>query len=391
MGGATESDEAMKWFLDRSGHGDVVVLRASGADGYNNYLFKDLGMEVNSVETIVFNQADASNEPYIHRKINQAEAIWIAGGDQWDYVSYWRHTAIDSLINVAVAKRHVVIGGTSAGMAIMGGFYYSAMHESETSAEALADPYNSNMSVDSAGFIHNEFLQHVITDTHYDGRDRMGRHVTFMARIFTDWGIEPKGIACEEYAAVCIDTTGLARCYGGGPQKQDFTYFLQPNCELTDREPESCKAGIPLDWNRGNKAIKVYKINGTAAGENTFDLKDWVTGTGGAWENWYVDHGTLVKQSGNPMNCSVFSAVSPDLTRMRLYPNPATGGFIQLDSQDIGITQISILDISGRTVKIIPAKTRKSDKIDLTGFGKGVYLLVLKTENDSKHFKIILQ
>lgn len=30
MGGATENDDAMKWFLERSGGGDILVIRASG-------------------------------------------------------------------------------------------------------------------------------------------------------------------------------------------------------------------------------------------------------------------------------------------------------------------------------------------------------------------------
>ena len=53
MGGATEDDNAMIWFLERSNGGDILVLRTSGSDGYNNYLFSELGVNVNSVETIV--------------------------------------------------------------------------------------------------------------------------------------------------------------------------------------------------------------------------------------------------------------------------------------------------------------------------------------------------
>ena len=43
MGGASESDDAMMWFLGRAGGGDVLVLRASGSDGYNNYMYNDWG------------------------------------------------------------------------------------------------------------------------------------------------------------------------------------------------------------------------------------------------------------------------------------------------------------------------------------------------------------
>jgi cyanophycinase-like exopeptidase len=206
MGGATENDEAMKWFLSRSLNGDILVLRTSGSDGYNNYMYNELGIPLNSVETIVFNNRSASGESYIHKKIKQAEAIWLAGGDQWDYVSFWRNTAVDSLINDAIINRNIVIGGTSAGMAIQGGFYFSARRGTVTSDEALSDPYNSRMTVDSAKFLKNFYLRNVITDTHYDDPDRRGRHVAFMARIMTDWGIEAKGIASDAYSAICMET-----------------------------------------------------------------------------------------------------------------------------------------------------------------------------------------
>ena len=102
MGGASENDNAMAWFLQQANGGDILVLRASGSDGYNDYLYEDLGVTVNSVETIKFNSASAASDPYIHQRIQQAEGIWFAGGDQWDYVSYWRETAVDSLINLEV-------------------------------------------------------------------------------------------------------------------------------------------------------------------------------------------------------------------------------------------------------------------------------------------------
>ena len=73
MGGAGEQDDAMKWFLERVNGGDVLVIRASGSDGYNDYLFSDLGVQVNSVETIVWNSAEASEDPYVLQQLANAE------------------------------------------------------------------------------------------------------------------------------------------------------------------------------------------------------------------------------------------------------------------------------------------------------------------------------
>ena len=35
MGGGTDVDALFTWMSDRAGGGDSVVIRASGADGYN--------------------------------------------------------------------------------------------------------------------------------------------------------------------------------------------------------------------------------------------------------------------------------------------------------------------------------------------------------------------
>ena len=51
MGGGTDVDAAIKWFLQKAGGGDGVVIRATGSNGYNNYMYNMVA--VNSVETII--------------------------------------------------------------------------------------------------------------------------------------------------------------------------------------------------------------------------------------------------------------------------------------------------------------------------------------------------
>ena len=299
MGGSSENDEAMKWFLQRANGGDVLVLRASGSDGYNNYMFSDLGITLNSVETIIFYDSTASNDSYIHQKIQNAEAIWLAGGDQWNYVSYWRNTPIDSLINEGIKNRNIGIGGTSAGMAVMGGYYFSAKNYTVTSIEALENPCHLSVTVDSARFISNEIMSNVITDTHYSNRSRKGRHVTFLSRILVDFGVKAKGIACDEKIAVCIENNGLANVYGDYPQSENKAYFIQINNELSNILPENCTNNVSLNWKLDGNPIKVYSVYGTMNGVNTFDLTDWKTGNGGEWENWYVEDGLLKIEKEN--------------------------------------------------------------------------------------------
>ena len=313
MGGSTEDDNGMRWFLERANGGDVLVIRTSGSDGYNDYLFNQLGVSVNSVETIVFNNPSAANEFYIHQKINKAEAIWIAGGDQWNYISYWRDTPIDSLINNGIQNRNMAIGGTSAGMAILGGFYFSAENGTVTSATALSNPFDGDVTVDHTPFINLPILGDVVTDTHYDDPNRKGRHVVFMSRMLNDHGVVAKGIACDEYTAVCIDENGMAYVYGEHPDYDDYAYFLQVNCEYPFNVPETIQANEPLTWNMNGEALKVYFAPGTTDGSVQFDLNNWKEATGGSWQHWYVTNGTLIEHNGTQIDCGVEGIESLDL------------------------------------------------------------------------------
>jgi cyanophycinase-like exopeptidase len=335
MGGASEDDNAMKWFLQRANGGDILILRTSGSNGYNSYFYSSLGIPVNSVETIVCSNASASSDPYILQKIQQAEAIWFAGGDQWTYVSFWRNTPVEEAINEAVNQRKIVIGGTSAGMAIQGKYYFSAQIGTVTSSAALGNPFINQMTVDSTHFIENTMLSNVITDTHFDNPDRKGRLLTFLARIKNDYGQFAKAIACDEYTAVCIDTNGIARVFGGYPTYDDNAYFIQSNCELENPNPENCTPGNPLTWNLEGLAIKAYQIKGDATGTKTFDLTDWQTGLGGNWYNWSSSNGVFNEEIGSPLNCNNVSIddFSDDFV-VHIYPNPFTDKLNQLNKSE---------------------------------------------------------
>lgn len=378
MGGATEDDNAMIWFLQQANGGDVLVLRASGSDGYNDYFYTDLGVTVNSVETIVFNNAAASTSAYVQQKIEQAEAIWFAGGDQWNYISYWRNTPVDSLINIAVSERKIVVGGTSAGMAILGDVYFTAENGTVSSATALSNPYATAVTIDSASFIDVPYMSGVITDTHYDSPDRRGRHTVFLAKMFVDFGYEfPLGIACEEYVAICIDTLGIAHVYGGYPTYDEQAFFIQLNCEMNDMVlmPEVCSDGNPLTWSYGQAVLKVYKVNGTSTGANYFDLNNWENGSGGVWETWYVEAGTFDAVSSVQPDCSVSIEEHPTNAEFFvIYPRPTEFSIYIASATENSIEQIRIFDSAGK-LQSEKSIGQKDTTISTIGFETGVYYL----------------
>lgn len=375
MGGATEDDNAMKWFLQRANGGDVLVLRATGSNGYNDYLYSQLGIPVHSVETIVCNQAGAAFDPYVQQRIAQAEAVWFAGGNQWTYISYWRNTPVDSLLNIALHQRRIVIGGTSAGMAIQGQHYFSAQNGTATSATALANPFDTTITPDTAAFLSNNWLTQTITDTHFDNPDRRGRLVVFLARLFAMNMNPTKAIACDEYTAVCIDTLGMAKVFGQYPASDDNAYFIQLNCDIDSPGPETCAAAVPLTWNHDSLALRVYQVKGTANGSNTFSLADWKTGAGGTWHFWSARTGTFASQPGTAPNCNV-QGLQPLQSECLIYPNPAADWVIWR-SKGIGMPlTVSAVNAMGQMQHLPWNQLSEGEvRLDVSDLPKGFYLL----------------
>lgn len=285
-GGSTDVDGAMRWLLRKSGGGNVVVLRASGSDGYNAYLFQELGVPVSSVETILLNTKEWANDDAVAQKIRNAEALFIAGGDQADYVNFWKDTRTEDAINYLINSKKVPVGGTSAGCAILGRVYYPALRESLTAAEALADPYHANLMLARNDFIDAPFLTNTLTDTHFAERNRQGRLAAFLARMRTDWSLTTaRAIGVGEKTAVCIEASGQAQVFGSG-----VAYFATPN---TFAAPEQCTTGKPLSWITDKKTLRVTQIPGTLQGTGTFNMATWAVPTGTSPTYWYVEGGVL--------------------------------------------------------------------------------------------------
>jgi cyanophycinase len=255
MGGGTDLDEAFKWMCDRSGGGDFVVIRATGDDAYNPYIQKLC--KLNSVATIVIPNKEAAQDPKVAAIIRNAEALFISGGDQSNYIKYWQDTPVQTELN-ALIKKGVPIGGTSAGLAVMGEFIFSAMNDSAYSKETLANPYNDRVTI-ASNFLTIPHLDNLITDTHFAKRDRQGRLIGFMARILQDgMSKEIRAIGIDEKSAGLMEPDGSIKIVGFGKG----AYFYHPS-----GKPETCSSGKPLTF-RNTAVTKV------ATGQ-TFNVAQW--------------------------------------------------------------------------------------------------------------------
>ena len=141
-GGAEDVEQAWRWFLERAGHGDIVVLRATPDEGYDAWI-RELA-PVRSFQTLQLTDRAAADDPFVLGSIERADGLFIAGGDQSDYVRVWTGTPIQRAINAAIAAG-VPVAGISAGLAVLGGFAFTAERDTITSEEALADPFDERV------------------------------------------------------------------------------------------------------------------------------------------------------------------------------------------------------------------------------------------------------
>ena len=67
--------------IGKSGGGDFVVIRATGTDAYNPYIY-DFG-GIDSVETIITKNRAAASDPFVVDTIRNAEALAWLGAQPW--------------------------------------------------------------------------------------------------------------------------------------------------------------------------------------------------------------------------------------------------------------------------------------------------------------------
>jgi cyanophycinase-like exopeptidase len=303
VGGGYDVGEAFRWMIARAGitkatGGRFVIIRATGTDAYNPYIFSRLGqvdttspkgyemvggadLGLTSVETLVISSRAMAEDPLVQKVVGRANAIFIAGGDQADYYNYWQSTSLNTLIQKAVAAG-IPVGGTSAGTAMLGQYAFAALNGAVESPAALSDPFNRSVTLDPLNTSSKKFVQtgsflnvatlgKTITDPHFNTRDRLGRLFSFVARIgngctggVTNYG-DVAGIGIDEETAVLISgAPGAAKAeLVANPYNAENTtslYTAQNSAYFVKytSAPTQCVAGKPLVDNSG---IQVYRLS----------------------------------------------------------------------------------------------------------------------------------
>jgi len=238
MGGGGEHDDASTRFVEGAAGGDIVILRASGSlTSYPDYFTYSLSPSAapSSAVTVLTTVPVSADDPAVLCWVGGAEAIWLAGGNQWNYLGLWPpdlHSALDQL-----NARGGALGGTSAGAVSLGEAAFDARFGTVTSPEALADPLRQEVSLSYPSFAAPE-LHGVLVDSHFSDRGREGRLLAFLARFLSERSrSEVVGIGLDEGVAMVIQE-GLFRVFA--PEGQSAWLYRVTG-------PYQLEAGTPLE------------------------------------------------------------------------------------------------------------------------------------------------
>jgi len=189
-------------------------------------------------------------------KLNRAAAFWVLGGDQWpDVQLLQKDTGAAGIVNNGYNGGKLVVGGTSAGLAILGNYVYTAQYTrtegvdltSSTVLSNVKDPQyyqnpNPSPNQNSPFAVANNVLQlstltGIVTETHFDGggdpSTANGSKIYRLGRLISDMGVAlltqaqggyaapyVYGLGVSENTALWIQNSGQATVLGSG-----YVYF----------------------------------------------------------------------------------------------------------------------------------------------------------------------
>lgn len=245
-GGGANIDAVFEWQAELINEGDIVVLQGGGKEQLNDYLFSTIG-GADSVQTVVLPDQAAAWEPWVRWTIEHAEAVLLVGGrpDQL----FWKDTPVEDAIMSAWA-RGAVIGGIDHGGSVLAEFSFPGAEGPPSSSEALADPYAPDLDLER-GYLSIPPLAQVLIEPRFVKNDRMGRLLSFAARVLEDaWSDAFVGLGVDEHTAMVIGPNGVGEVYGDG-----HVYLFR-----ADQSADLCAPEMDLEFG----PVTVYRL---AAGD----------------------------------------------------------------------------------------------------------------------------
>lgn len=231
VGGGTEtkngwSDQPYQWFVEQSSNKKVAII--SYANVEDNWL-RDYFISLGALEAKDFKigRNEANNQALIE-ELQGYTAFFFKGGDQNKYYSYYKNSLFFDLLNSKI-NQGCVLGGTSAGMAILSSIVFTAENGSIYPEDGLKNMSSKYFTLED-DFI--DVLSNTIADTHFAERGRLPRLISMLAYWEKHQNAQGTlGVGVDDKTALCIDTNGIGTVYGTGA-----TSFVYLNKQTNHQE-----------------------------------------------------------------------------------------------------------------------------------------------------------
>jgi len=199
------SDAPYTWALDQSQNRKVAVIYYSSSTSWIPEYFMDLG--ASDTARFDIDNLSLANSQAIYDSLMNYDVFFIKGGNQWDYYNTWKDSKVEDAITDKFNQGGVIMG-TSAGMAILSEYIFTAENGSVYPDEGLEDYNNPNITIE------NDFLSifpNYIFDTHFVERGRLGRLLAFVKNIQL---VNVHGIGVDDRTTICIDSNNIGTVMG---------------------------------------------------------------------------------------------------------------------------------------------------------------------------------
>jgi len=291
VGGGTEldtewswSNQPYSWAITESSNKRVAIIsfgESSDPQWLPNY-FNTLG--ANYARNFIINTRDSSESQVLYDTLMKYDVFFFKGGDQSNYYD----TYINSQVTAAINDKYNqggVIGGTSAGMAILAGVVYTAEESSVFPDEVMRDGDSNNITLKD-DFV--DILPGFMTDTHFIERGRFPRLIAFLANWKINQNESLKGIGVDDRTAFCIDENLIGTVYGTGA----VSVFYGEEYSIANEQLSTDSVNVvsilhehQFDLNT-HELLSSYKLNSIAQNEVIITNKStYITGTDAITDN----------------------------------------------------------------------------------------------------------
>ena len=160
VGGGQMSEQIRQRFIDLAGGRDakIVVIPAESINEQSRAQYRDswFPYEVKSVDVLHAESRTQADDPEFSRVLETATGVWLGGGQQTWLTAWYGRTLVEARLKELLA-RNGVIGGTSAGAAVMSRVMIAGGRDQPTIGQ---------------GF---NLIPGAVIDQHFIKRNRIGR------------------------------------------------------------------------------------------------------------------------------------------------------------------------------------------------------------------------